>query len=190
MIRYTIKAGKQNFKPREPIFPRCAKGFEIKALLDKSCWWSSEDWQGDRDRQDWNKLAGITSAFSANNKRSAMIAWRPADVENTFLLTAYTNDRAGGFEAGMSGMSAIAVKAGERFRAQCYIAEELFRHEAEYKIFTTSGELWCNHRFDAPWLPLYRQVGTWMGGADNSPGPFGGAASKDMSIQIAFSWIY
>lgn len=188
MIKYTIKAGRQNFKPREPLLPRCANGFSIKAILEPSCWWSKEDWGNDADRNDWNKLAGITSAFSANNKRSAMIAWRPADEEGVFLLTAYTNDKAGGFQAGMSGMRAIAVEAGKEFSAHCYIIEELFRHEAQYKIVTDAGEFWCNHKFDNPWLPVYRRVGTWIGGADNSPGPFGGAASKEMSLKLSFSW--
>lgn len=189
MIRYTIKAGKQNFKPREPIFPRCAKGFEIKALLDESCWWSSEDWQGDRDRQDWNKLAGITSAFSANNKRSAMIAWRPADAPNTFLLTAYTNDKKGGWQHGRTGLEAITVHAGETFKAEVFINEELLRYEADYRIITARGEFWCNHKFDKPLFNFYRRIGTWIGGANNSPGDFGGEASQDMSLELDFIWL-
>ena len=198
MKQYTIQTGKQNFKPCEPIWPKhYPSGFRFRAVLDASCWWSKEDWKGDKDRNDWNKLCGMTGAFSRNNRRTAYIAWRPADIENTFLVTAYTNDKKGGFMWGWQGeanryLNAITVKANEEFTGACTMFKKNGQNYLSYELLRPkypNHPLVIEHPFDPSWHRFYRQVGTWMGGADNSPGPYGGGAHKKMKLWLDFKWV-
>mgnify|MGYP000913140173 CR=1 FL=1 len=76
-ITYKIEAGKQNFSPKEPVCPQFGvDGFEIAVRFPASAWVGLEEWKGDKDWYDWNKLKGETGYFSPNNKSSVMIAWR------------------------------------------------------------------------------------------------------------------
>ena len=177
--KYTIYPGNKNFDPSEPIWPFRASGFSIACRLTESCWWSPEDWEGDRDRADWNKLKGITYAFSANNKCSAMIAWRPGKLENVFEITAYTNDRHGGWT--VTG-TPVEVYAGEVFYCSARVYDDAVRYEISY--YGNINEY--THPFRRPWLKLYRETGTWIGGENNEPGPYGGRATQNMVMWIDF----
>jgi hypothetical protein len=114
MKTYSIKKRRTAFRPMASLFPALTcSGFSFTAILDSSCWFSAEDVGGDKDRADWLKLTGITAAFSLNNHRSALIAWRPTDVPDTFAITAYTNNKRGGWKIGGPGFKIATVKAGE-----------------------------------------------------------------------------
>lgn len=179
MKTYTIHPGSKNFAPKESFWPFRASGFRLACRLEPSCWWSAEDWEGDRDRADWNKLKGITWAFSANNKCSAMTAWRPGKLENVFEITAYTNDRRGGWT--ITG-DPVEVYAGEVFYCDVTIFDDAVRYEVSYFGNVTEYV----HPWHRPWLPYYRETGTWIGGEDNSPGPYGGKATQYMEMEIDF----
>ena len=176
---YTISPGQSNFRPLENPLPRFQRGFEIAVRFDESCWWSAEDWEGDQDRQDWNKLKGLAYYFGLNNHRSAMIAWRPSERENTFEVTAYTNNKRGGWKT--TG-NPVEVVAGEVFYASGNITGRL----VEYSITSYGRTSLYTHPWDKVWLNVYREVGTSIGGANNSPGPYGGEATQDMKMEIDF----
>lgn len=167
---YTIAPGQNNFRPLESPLPRCASGFELAARFTPSCWWP-ETPENREDREDWNKLKGLTYFFGPNNRRSAMIAWRPGKVENVFELTAYTNDKRGGWKT--SGNPAL-VHAGEVFYASCWIG----KRDVSYAVTTFGNTSPYIHPWDAPWLKVYREVGTWIGGS--------GVAPQEMELDIDF----
>lgn len=174
--QYNVKKGKQNFSPNESLWPVYRpKGFQLTAVLDSSCWYSQEDWTTDLDRDwyDWNKLKGVTNYFTANNHTSALIAWRPDEKENHFQIAAYTNFPKTNWIVG----EPVIVKAGQEFSAEGMIS----RRKVNYTIQDQKTE----HPF-ARRIWFGRETGTWIGGANNSEGPFGGEASQDMKMWIDF----
>ena len=180
MTEYTIAPGQSNFRPLENPAPRWnVSGFRVAFRFDASCWWSVEDWEGDKDRDDWNKLKGLTYFFSSNNRCSALIAWRPGKRENVFEVTAYTNDKRGGFT--VTGQP-VEVYAGELVYADCYISPNRVHYTISYFGVETKYE----HDFSRPWLKVFREVGTSIGGANNSPGKYGGYATQDMKLWADF----
>lgn len=190
MRTYTVKKGKTAFKPRACLLPALVTGgFSFRAVLDSSCWFSAEDVGGDKDRGDWLKLTGITAAFSPNNRRSALIAFRPTDVPDTFAITVYTNDKKGGWQIGGPGIKIATVKAGEEFSDSVRFEQYLFTDAVEYYIRTKSSTFTATHDFKKPWHSLYREITPWWGGANNSPGDYGGAAPKNAKLKLQFEWI-
>ena len=180
MKRYAIQPGQTNFRPCEPLLPFRAKGFRGAAILDGSCWWSSEDWDGDADRKDWNKIKGVTSWATTNDRNSAMVAWRPADEQGVFEVCAYTNYPGRQRQTGQ----AIKIRAGERLDFEC----KIYARKAQYR-FTMQGHVLgiAGHDYRAAWL--YREIGTSFGGANNSAGLYGGAATQKMVMWVEFGKI-
>lgn len=177
MTTYTIKPGQWNFRPLEPIRPRfVTKGFFGWAVFDESAWF---DWGDDRDILDWNKLKGLTSYFSPNNRHSAMIAWRPSPEMNLFEITGYTNYP--GKKAQHSGLKSLKAFAGEEIFFTCTINA----FSVYYRIECGERQVEIEHKFWKRWI--YREVGTSIGGANNSPGPYGGKATQNMKIDIDFN---
>lgn len=171
---YNVKKGNQNFKPNESLWPVMnPKGFKLDAMIDSSCWYSLEDWNNDRDWFDYNKLKGITNYFTANNHTSALIAWRPHTEPYKFQIAAYTNYPKSGWTIGKP----VTVAANTIFSCEA----DLTKKKVTYSIQGQTTE----HAF-AKRIWMARRTGTWMGGANNSDGPYGGAASKDMKMWIEF----
>lgn len=100
---YNVKAGKHDFKPNSIPFPFLgAREYEFYIRFDSSAWWSieDEDYPHGNDIYDWNKIGGLTNYLSANNKQSVLIGWRPSPEYMVMEITAYVNDKSGGFKAG------------------------------------------------------------------------------------------
>lgn len=172
--RYTIAPGQNNFRPLENPLPRLASGFELAARFAPSCWWP-ETPENRKDREDWNKLKGVTYFFGPNDRRSAMIAWRPGKLQGVIEVTAYTNDKRGGW---LTTGKPVLVHVGEVFLASCY----LNGREAHYAISSFGRTTtYPPHPWDAPWLKVFREVGTWIGGS--------GAAVQEMELEIDFKII-
>lgn len=168
---YTIAPGQNNFRPLENPLPRFASGFELVARFDPSCWWP-ETPDNRKSREDWNKLKGLTYFFGPNNRRSAMIAWRPGKLEGVIEVTAYTNDKRGGWKT--TGHP-VEVYVDQVFTASC----NLKAREAWYYISSYGRTTLYTHLWDAPRLKVFREVGTWIGG--------NGAAPKAMRLEIDFN---
>ena len=177
---YKIKAGQSNFNPIENPLPRFGvDGFEMAIRFDRSAWWSPEDWQGDKDRNDWNKGKGVTWYLSWNDCSSAMIAWRPSGEKYVFDLMPYTNPGCGKW---ITTRNPVQVYAGE----VAYARAITNRREVYYEIDYFGNITEYKHEWRRPWPWIAREVGTSVGGANNSPGPYGGKASQDMKIEAAF----
>ena len=167
---YTIAPGQSNFRPLENPMPRCASGFQLEARFDESCWWPETPENRD-DRQDWNKLKGFTHFFGANNRRSVMIAWRPGKLKNVIEVTAYTNDKRGGWK--VTG-NPVEVYAGQVFSARC----DLVGKKAHYVIQSFGLTSAYTHDWDRPSILVFREVGTWIGGS--------GTAPQSMKLEVDF----
>lgn len=166
---YTIQPGQNNFRPLENLMPRCASGFHLTARFSESCWWP-ETPENRKHRERWMKLKGFTHYFGRNNYRSVMIAFRPGKLENVIEATAYTNDKRGGWKT--TGLP-VEVYAGQIFTASC----NLQAREAHYAIQSYGRTTLYTHPWDAHWLKLYREIGTWV----NDPG-----AVQEMNLEINF----
>lgn len=188
MELYTVQKGKANFKPKESIWPKFGvSGFEVTGWFVPGGWASKEDYSYvnpkgdlvlDNDRQDWQKLKGLTYWLSRNNRRSLMFAFTYGDNPETYTVTAYTNDKKGGWYA--SGQHTL--KSGEIFTGRCVMKGNYATYQ-----FWVDGELRFTTKHDFKTMKSVREMGTFAGGANNSPGPFGGVAAKDMEIQLSFS---
>lgn len=172
MTQYNILPGQNNFRPLENPKPRFGpKGFELEARFSESCWWP-ETPENREGRQDWNKLKGLTCFFGPNNRRSVLIAWRPGKLKNVMEVTAYTNDRKGGWKT--SG-NPVEVYAGQVFSASCSMDGKI----AHYAISSFGRTALYTHAWDAPFLKVFREVGTWIGGS--------GVAPQQMSLKVDFN---
>lgn len=166
---YTIAPGQNNFRPLESPLPRCAAGFELAARFTPSCWWP-ETPENRKQRERWMKLKGFTHFFGRNDYRSVMIAFRPGKLEGVIETTAYTNDKRGGW---LTTEKPVEVFVGEVFYASCRLEGRKAHYSITYFENTTPYE----HPWDAHWLKIYREVGTWI----NDPG-----APQEMSLEIDF----
>ena len=173
MTKYTVKPGKTNFRPLEPWTPiHKAKGFEVEFTIRPGGWCSQEEWEGDNDWQDWWKLKGLTRCFSANNKQSALVGFRFGKDPGTYEVCGYLNDKDGGWKASPP----VKIYAGKSNIITCVF-------EKGKAWYIGKGLNWSTP-FDTP--KLFRETGTYAGGADNGDGVYGGYATKEMNIDIEF----
>lgn len=181
MTTFTIHPGQRNFQPHEFLRPFWKpSGFELAFRFHLGGWCSLDDWEGDKDWYDWQKLAGLTHFLSANNRRTAMYAFRFGEVPETYEVCPYINDKKGGFEWGNS----IIVEADNPAQGFCDFKDgyaKFWAYQGQDQVLN------YRHGFDRP--KLMRRVGTYAGGANNSPGPHGGRALKTMRIDISFKVI-
>lgn len=63
------------------------QGFAAKVVIPQSAWYKTDQATGK-----WNRAAGITAALSRNTRRTVEVIWRPAAIQNTFLLAVQTWD--------------------------------------------------------------------------------------------------
>lgn len=179
MQQYTIKKGQKNFRPYELPYPYWKpSGFEVQFKFHPGGWCSLADWDFDRDWYDWQKLAGLTRFFSANNKQSAMYAFRFGEEEETYELAAYLNDSAG--QRIVS--NPIVIRTGVYAQGFCSFENE--NHVRFWARQEDESYLNFQHGFRRP--KLMRRVGTYPGGRNNSEGPHGGRAVKAMQIELDF----
>lgn len=192
-FRYmAVNEGNQNFKPLDPFIPFGAMlhYFKLDMHLYPSAYWSTDEWsytdvggdmQLDRDYFDWNKGPGITRATNANNKTSVMIGWRPSGViQDAWEVCVYFNNPDGSFN---QSKPLVLEYPGV---AELHLHWE--KNKIKYSLVTNSnvlngGRVDGEYEMRRPRLG-YRWVGTWIGGANNSPGPYGGEAHKRMEMAV------
>jgi hypothetical protein len=178
---YTIKPGQSNFRPFEnPLPVRKPKGFKVSGYFLPGGWCSKEEWEGDDDWGDWQKLKGITHFFSVNSHRTIMIAFRFGVEPGTYELTAYTNDKS--YAKGWHSSGSVIVSEGEVFSFEAIFDGP---RKVHYKGSTEGGQ-YLDEVHTIRKFTLCREVGTFAGGDNNSPGPYGGKAVKEMSINLKF----
>jgi hypothetical protein len=156
LTRYTVQAGRHNFRPLMPIIPmRRVRGFAVEAIFGDSCWYPPEALDDPSDWDDLSKLLGVTQAFSANSRNACMVAWRPGAIPCMIRIGAYANFPGSRIQWRELGH----VEAGERFRVECRFSADT----AWFKM----GDM--THALDYSPPRLVRQTGMWHGG--NQPAP-------------------
>jgi hypothetical protein len=154
--RYTVRAGRHNFRPLMPVIPmRRVRGFAVEAIFSEACWYPPEALADPADWDDWSKLLGVTQALSANNRNACMAAWRPGAVPGMIRIGAYANFPGSSIQWRELGH----VEAGERIRIECRFSAGA----AWFKM----GDMTHALDYDPP--RLVRQTGMWHGG--NQPAP-------------------
>ena len=188
---YTISAGERNFSPMEPFWPGLAREFEFWAAFHHSCYFSYlDDWQGDRDWFDVNKLAMLTLAYTPNNHLAYGAGFMPGNISREILVTPYTNYPGSNFVTRRTDSLPVQT-SGSLEEAQAdgkVLYGRVTRNSRQvYYGFSIAGRrMEVAHDFRTPrFLPwISRWAGTWIGGEDNSPGEFGGRASQDMKLWL------
>jgi len=196
-IEYNIRAGERNFSPMEPFWPGLARQFEFWVAFHHSCYYSKEDWTLDYD-MDWhdvNKLAMLTLAYTPNNHLSYGAGFMPGNISREILVTPYTNYPGSNFVTRRTDSLPVQT-AGSLEEAQA--AEKVLygrvtrnSRAVHYTFERGEARLETSHPFRTPWyMPwVSRRAGTWMGGKNNAPGPYGGKASQDMKLWLEFNTI-
>lgn len=186
MKKYTIRKGDTNFKPYDNFLPRIRPlGFVVEFKFDPSAWWSPESWDNDADYNDELKLKGLTDFWSANDNHSAMVSWRPvADQPNTWRVSPYLNYPGTTRTIG----EPLIVRGNDSGKFVVTFKEDGTVHY----IGTVTSSTGVTKGLPRQVFPfqrtrVMREVGTWFGGANNSAGPYGGKAHKDMTVFIDFS---
>lgn len=141
--------------------------------------------QVDEDWKDWKKVGGISFVNWKNfrniyrkNRDSVMLAWRWNPNLLIFEYIIYENKNEGKFprEGDLqilrtNGPVYFDIIPGETF--QCYL------HEGDMDV----NPIHIKPRFK-PMLLSY--INLWYGGSNNSRGPWGGKAPKDMVCNLDF----
>lgn len=183
MKTYTVKKGQSNFRPYEPIWPIFgARGFEVEFEFVPGGWSSPAEWTVDgvldADRGDYQKLAGLTNFFSGNGSNTAFTGFFPGDEPETWVVGAYVNYPGSAFK--FDQKNTIVVRSGDTGAIVCAFSGG----KARYKLI--AGSTVKETSFDFRKSRIMRQAGTFAGGSNNSPGPYGGVAIKDMAVRIGF----
>jgi len=178
MTTYKVKKDKKNFRPIKAKFfaPLIKpKGFKLTANILPGGWSSKEEWKGDDDRKDWQKLLGVTRYFSWNDVNTAMGAFSFGDEVESYNIAAYTNRKKGDWTASNS----ILVESNELFTIDADFDDD----QVFYNLLS-EGNKGFETVHDLKQMRIARIIWPYAGGFDNSPGPYGGRAFKDMSIEV------
>lgn len=181
---YKIDKGRKNFKPSESFFPFRATDKEVSLGLsfDSSAYFSPVTYyydnnRLDRDYFDWHKGPGVTSfGIKPNNRNAFFLAWRPSPVKAfSWQVCVYVNDN----DKGWTASPYVTVNVGEVVEANLMLGKTRigFHIKDPDEIHIQQLAEWKR-----PFLQCYRHAGTWIGGANNSEGPFGDEAVQDMVI--------
>lgn len=178
LTKYEVKKGKSDFKPNYLRLPyKRPKQIEIEFYFDENCWY---DYMGDGDQYDWNKIAGISCYFSGNANRSIMAAFRANPTEKyLFDVTTYSNlpnkVTKKGFGNGNEVMLQVYAKEKTRLLIENHLDEWYCRFDTARIISNTAFHPVVQGA-------IVNKIGSWVGGKNNSEGPFGGVAPHDMTL--------
>lgn len=182
MKKYTTKKGHHDWWPFE--FPRMwfvkKKRITLTFTFDVDCIY---DWNGDQDQLDWNKIGGVSFNLFSNTKNSIIGGWRSNPITRKIELTIYRHVAGNILKGNDDGEVMMTVDPfdvieltiwpqlnGRFFCAQLQHDDQVIMIPVEYPEVKKIG----------------RRIGMWFGGANNSPGEFGGVSSKSMTAWIKF----
>lgn len=187
---YLVKEGYHSYIPGVGITfhrNRQLSKLEYSVVFDES---SEYDWQGDLDQLDWNKGGGITFDWKRNDRDNIMWAWRYNADSSRYEFTVYVDwkyQNRTGFGNTKSKVDDVLMVANSGDIVDIdFIRQSGKKWYVTFKNMTqeleTSGvvEVRVNPRWS-------RRIGPWFGGANNSPGRFGGVASQDMIMGIYYN---
>jgi hypothetical protein len=171
MKRFTIKAGQHDFSPRDPLAFYTYNKSRLSWLINfnADCWYDSLG----ADNADWNKLGGITSAWSPNDQDSLLIGWRPDPQPGYFQVCIYENI---GRENRPQETRIKVVPSNQFFSVMFMPFQDEFA--ITWKMPDDPGEYWTKSN-PRKSFKLWRIIGAWFGGNRTAP--------KAMTIDIEFN---
>lgn len=178
---YKIKAGDKDWCPKE--FPklwyvRRGGKFVFEFSFDESC---AYDWKGDQDQKDWNKIGGLTRKLLKRHDNSIMAAWRYNQAKDKVEITIYSHVDGKRKVGDKHGEVMLNVDYGEIGRVIFEVTGHVILASVKNENNTITRKV--SHRFPRRWRWAWR-LGSWFGGEDNSPGPYGGVPDHDMKMWI------
>lgn len=191
---YEIKKGQTDWRPRDRLL--LLTGFDSLTWTvtpDKSMEFDYIDPITDKidaDWNDWKKIGGISLVNWRNpwnavmkDRDAIMLAWRWNPVYNFHEFAVYTNSR-GKKIAYERPDQVLRTIAGTRVSMQI---TRVTRRNYRVRLYVTSQGPDSVNAFEIKTrqaFGLYSLIGPWYGGKNNSPGPWGGAAPKDMTMNV------
>lgn len=193
-MKQTISKGEQWWKPMDIIPCLFGKFDEITITFTPNetmefDYVDPETGQRDEDWKDWKKVFGGISLINLfnwinlfrRNRDAIMLGWRwnPTTDLPHHEATIYIND--GG---SMNNYGLLKVVRGTSISMTIKKVRKWQFHI--YLYLTSQGiesvePVEYRSRFDPS---LYVRINGWYGGANNSKGPWGGAAPKDMEMEV------
>lgn len=191
---YTIKKGQTDWRPRDwfRVFGRFnyLTWMATATLSMQFDYIDTSTGMIDADWNDWKKVGGISLVNWRNpqnlfikDRDNIQMVWRWNPVLHVHEFAVYMN---------VKGEKKVFERPDQIIRtiAGTTIAMQVERHTPSsysaslYLLSQGSGsanafEIKTRQRFT-----LYSVIGAWFGGANNSPGEWGGAAPKDMEMEI------
>lgn len=189
-MKYTIKQGRQWWWPMWFFLYTTNKKFTWIFTPDDSMKFNYEYEFGqsiDEDWQDWKKIGGISFVNWKNlrnilskNRDSVMLACRWNPTLLTFEYIIYEN------------------KNGEKFpresptqilRSNGSVYLDIIPEGNKFKCYLHEGDMNVNAIIIEPRFEpiLLSYINMWYGGSNNSRGPWGGKAPKDMVCNLDFN---
>lgn len=174
MKRFSIKPGQHDFSPRDPLafYTYNNSKLQWQFRFNANCWYDS---LGD-DNADWNKLGGITAAFSPNNVDSLLIGWRPDPQPGYFQVCIYENI---GRENRPQENRIKVISSNQFFSVTFLPLNDEFA--INWQIPNFPAEYWTKSNQRKP-FKLWRIIGLWFGGNRTAP--------QEMNIEAEFNRIY
>jgi hypothetical protein len=152
LTRYTAKKNRHNFRPFMPLPPkRGVEGFLVEFIFGETAWYDAKALGIDQ----WNKLLGITQAFTPNNWNACMAAFMPTPEPGLMAVAGYVNYP--GREKDWRRLGEI--ECGTRGCIECFFEDGLAKFE--------HGDMKAALPFRPP--ALSRQTGMYFGGRKKTP---------------------
>lgn len=167
-----VQKGKNNFRPEDSGLPFCVRPVERLSIVYRfhpSCLY---DIRPDRDWKDWNKLAGLSFHAFPKNKDNLIIAWRSRPERQQIELAFFAN-KDGDFTVGEGRLFVDPLRTGQAV---------INRQSGRDWTIMIGEEIAESYRTRKEFKGYGSRITPWFGGANNSPGPYGGAAPQEMSL--------
>lgn len=177
MSTYRVKRGKHQFvKTTFPWLPQLPCPILLRRKWSREWTFkftedSTYNMLPDKDQWDWNKLCGI--AFSIPpNKNNVMVGWRWNPNTNKIEVVPYWN-----YDYSIIVGTPVPIKLNTEVKIRI---EKTFLDT--YSIYI-NGNKSISVQTKKNYLFAYT-TSLWFGGANNSEGPYGGVAPKDLEINV------
>ena len=196
MKTYTIKKGRTDWSPKEPlqIFSNFKELVWEVSPDDSMIFDYNHDGKVDQDWNDWKKIGGISLAdplfcilnLFLKSRDSIQLGWRWNVDLQVFEFVVYVNRKSKFLPYGRPDqilrcdknaqvVFKIIRESGRQYRALLYLKEGGPEDINEFVIEPRK-------RFT-----LYSRIGLWYGGSNNAQGPYGGRAPKEMKVGVGFT---
>jgi hypothetical protein len=142
------------------LFPDIAffpQGFTAKVTLPKSAWYKADQATGK-----WNRAIGITAALSRSTRRTVEVVWRPAAIQNSFLLAVQTYDvertKRNSYK---DVLKSFDVLAGQEIQIEAYFQPHPLVQDWVTFQFSRPRQTeprYIEEHYTTPWYMLFRKL--------------------------------